>query len=303
MESHRYLLKNYLANFGMTPLGKINPDAVRSWHGSLITSAPPSVPPRAYRLLHSILETAAEDGLIGANPCRIRGAGMARSAERPILGPGEIAMLADSIEPRWRALVLLAAYGQLRFGELMGLRRRDLDLRSGVVSITAQLAEVGNNRQERTPPKSEAGNRRVNLPPFVVDELRRHLATYVSADDLDAPIFAGTRGGAPMRRNWARIWGRARRAADLPRNVTLHDLRHAGATMAAQLGGTTKELMARLGHASPRAALIYQHAVDERDHALAAALDRVGREAAESARARGDTKCHRGRARWMRDGA
>jgi len=43
--------------------------------------------------------------------------------------------------------------------------------------------------------------------------------------------------------------------------------------MAAQTGATTRELMARLGHSSPRAALIYQHATEERDHTIAAGLD------------------------------
>ena len=52
-----------------------------------------------------------------------------------------------------------------------------------------------------------------------------------------------------------------------------HDLRHTGNTLAAATGASTKELMARMGHASPRATLIYQHAIRERDHAIAQALN------------------------------
>lgn len=51
-----------------------------------------------------------------------------------------------------------------------------------------------------------------------------------------------------------------------------HDLRHTGNTLAAASGASTKELMARMGHASPRAALIYQHATRERDDVIARAL-------------------------------
>lgn len=47
---------------------------------------------------------------------------------------------------------------------------------------------------------------------------------------------------------------------------------HTGNTLAASTGASTKELMARMGHASPRAALIYQHATAERDRAIADAL-------------------------------
>jgi integrase len=51
-----------------------------------------------------------------------------------------------------------------------------------------------------------------------------------------------------------------------------HDLRHTGGTLAATTGATIKELMARLGHSSPRAALIYQHATKKGDKLIAAAL-------------------------------
>jgi len=58
-----------------------------------------------------------------------------------------------------------------------------------------------------------------------------------------------------------------------------HDLRHTGNTLAAATGASTKELMSRMGHASPRAALIYQHATHDRDAVIAAALSDLVREA------------------------
>ncbi len=45
--------------------------------------------------------------------------------------------------------------------------------------------------------------------------------------------------------------------------------------MAAATGASTKELMYRLGHASPRAALRYQLATAERDEAIADGIDRI----------------------------
>ena len=45
-----------------------------------------------------------------------------------------------------------------------------------------------------------------------------------------------------------------------------------GNTLAASTGASLKELMTRMGHASPRAALIYQHASHERDKVIAQAL-------------------------------
>ena len=40
-------------------------------------------------------------------------------------------------------------------------------------------------------------------------------------------------------------------------------------------GASTKELMARMGHASARAALIYQHVSEERDVVLAEGLSAI----------------------------
>jgi integrase len=57
--------------------------------------------------------------------------------------------------------------------------------------------------------------------------------------------------------------------------VRFHDLRHLAATLAAISGATTKQLMARLGHSSPHAALIYQHATANRDSAIARALSEL----------------------------
>jgi len=66
--------------------------------------------------------------------------------------------------------------------------------------------------------------------------------------------------------------------------LRFHDLRHPGNTLAASTGASTKELMVRMGHASPRAAPIYQHATQERDTTIAAALsDQISRAVEEVA--------------------
>ena len=78
---------------------------------------------KAYRVLRAVLHTAVDDGLITRNPCRIKGAADDKSPERPILTRAEVYAVADAIQPRYRALVLLAAFSSLRFGELAALTR------------------------------------------------------------------------------------------------------------------------------------------------------------------------------------
>jgi hypothetical protein len=45
--------------------------------------------------------------------------------------------------------------------------------------------------------------------------------------------------------------------------------------LAAQTGATVVELMGRLGHSTPQAAMIYQHAAKGRDSQIAAALSEL----------------------------
>ena len=73
---------------------------------------------------------------------------------------------------------------------------------------------------------------------------------------------------------FGRQWRKALTEVEgLPAGLRFHDLRHTGNTLAASTGASTRELMARMGHASARAALIYQHASAERDRAIADALE------------------------------
>jgi hypothetical protein len=67
--------------------------------------------------------------------------------------------------------------------------------------------------------------------------------------------------------------------------------------MAAGQGASLRELMERMGHSSPRAALIYQHATRERDQAIAAGMGRLLKQARRQARAGEGTGTPRARTR------
>ena len=83
-------------------------------------------------------------------------------------------------------------------------------------------------------------------------------------------MFTSTEGGLLRRSNFnRRVWQPATRAADVER-LRFHDLRHTSATLSIAAGASTRELMARMGHSSPAAALRYQHVLAGRDTAIAA---------------------------------
>jgi integrase len=165
--------------------------------------------------------------------------------------------------------VLVLAFGGLRFGGATALRRSDI-LAGGRLRVERSVRRVG-GRWVVGDPKTDAGHRTVTLPAAVAAVLEEHLERHVPASP-DALLFGTSSGGYLARSNWNSTFRRAADAIGLPA-VRPHELRHTGATLAAATGATTKELMRRLGHSSPAAALLYQHAADDRDAEIARALD------------------------------
>jgi integrase len=280
------LRRNVLPRFGQAPLAEITPEAVRAWHTDLAERAGPDQAAKSYRLLRAILNTAVEDNRIAANPCRIRGAGIERAGERPMLEVGTILELAEAIDPRLRALVILAGFGGLRTGEMLALERRDVDLVHKTVHVRAAAQEIVGAGRVVGEPKSEAGKRIVAIPQVVAEALDEHLALFAQPG-AHGVVFTGPGGGPLRRATLSKAWREAvARVPDAPAGLRVHDCRHAAATMMARMPGvTTKELMARIGHSSPRAALIYQHATEERDRTIATFLDEQIAAAADVPRA------------------
>lgn len=258
-------------DLGSLGLAEITPSRVRTWRKARLDSGlGPVTVAKAYRLLKAIMNTAVDDGLIRRNPCRIKGAGTERSPERPNLTIHQVYAIADAIEPRYKALVLVATFASLRWGELMGLRQCDLDLDTCTVHVRRAVQEI-RGKQVVGLPKSAAGIRSIAIPESILADLRWHLRCFAE-NGATGRVFVGPKGATPRRCNFQKYWSKAITAAGLP-DVHIHDLRHAGSTMAASTGASLRELMERQGQTTERAALIYQHASKDRDRAIADALD------------------------------
>jgi len=168
--------------------------------------------------------------------------------------------------------VLLATWCALRYGEIAELRRRHVNVSTGQVFIARSVSFLP-GRTSVGPPKTKAGLRRVAIPRHLIPLLEAHLTNHV-APGPSSLLFPGESGGHLHESVLYRHWNRARRSAGRP-DLRFHDLRHTGATLAAQAGATTAELQARLGHATPDAAMIYQHAARDRDQQLAQKLSQL----------------------------
>lgn len=269
-ELYRWLLdRHILPTFGSQSIGAVSMNSVRSWYGG-IASAHPTTAAKAYRLLRAIMNSALADDIIIRNPCRVKAAGQEKAMERPVATVAEVQALADAMPDHLRITVLLAAWCQLRRAELLGLRRKDLDLLRATVSIRITRTKMMDGQMVVKAPKSDAGLRTIVIPDNIVSPLTDHLDHYVGTHP-DSPVLVGIHGGAVIPGVLHTAWHKARLSIGRS-DLRFHDLRHSGLTWSAATGATTKELMHRAGHSSPAAALRYQHATEDRDRVLATAL-------------------------------
>ena len=332
VDHYAWLYRKHINPYlGGVPLGRLSTPMIREWRAKLLrVGVSVSMAAKAYRLLHSILATAAEeDKILARNPCRVRGAGTERAPERPVLTVAQVFELAELVgcrpignirrlpdgqyrvryrrrgtmrtapevyptrrtaeralwamgkegradyecDRRYRALVLLATFTSLRWGEATALRRCDLDLAAGIVRVRLAYAERSTGELVVGPPKSRAGRRIVGIPSSIIPAVREHLILFVSPE-AEALIFPGVKGGPLRRSNFNKMsaWPHAVRTIGAE-GLHFHDLRHTGNHFAAASGASLKDLMARMGHDSERAAIIYQHEARGADLAITSAID------------------------------
>jgi integrase len=229
---YRGLWKRHLeGTWSDVPVGHVTAQAVRAWHAAATKKTGPTVLAQSYRLLRSIMNTAVQDEVIATNPCRLRSAGTPKPARASrSLTSQEVLALSKAVPARYEALVLVLAFGGLRFGEATGLRRSDVYGEGARLSVERSVRYIS-GRWHVGPPKSEAGRRTVALPTFVAIALVRHLASNVF-DSPDALVF-GTRSGRFLNgANFGQTFRRAVNTLDDMPPVRIHELRHTGATLA-----------------------------------------------------------------------
>jgi integrase len=268
-ELYRYLLRDYLQpHFERRQLSAMTVSEVAAWHQEL-AGRRPQIAPKAYRLLAQIMRAAVADGCIMKSPVAVKGAARERVVQRSVPTVAEVEALSKAVPERFEAMVLLAAWCAMRFGELAALRRDRIDVLHREVIVTETVTELGTGERLLGQPKTAAGRRSVAIPPNVLPEVEQHLSTIGPA--AGGLVFPGADGGFLRRGHfYHQVWTPALRATGL--RFRFHDLRHSGLTWAAAQGATIAELMHRAGHASPHAAMLYQHATKDRDHAIADAM-------------------------------
>jgi integrase len=277
---YRSLLRRHvIPRFGDLELIRIDRLAVRTWIADLDASGLSASRIRqARQVLSSALAAAVESGFISANPALGVKVPRARPKEKLFLTAEQVELLADAIDEHYAALVYLLAYGGLRWGEAIAVRRRRLDLRRSRVEVAESLADVAGVLHFGSTKTYE--HRSVILPSFVRDQIAQHLSRH-GTDDLQGLVFRSPEGTPLRHSNFRRrVWLPAVGAADVPEGLRIHDLRHTCAALLIAEGAHPKAIQEHLGHSSITVTMdTYGHLFPSQMEELATRLGR-SREAA-----------------------
>jgi integrase len=267
-----YIRNLILPSLGHRPLGRITPDEIREWIATLESSGKaPATIRKAYQILGSIIGQAVDDGHLAKSPLPRRpGLPPVERNEMKILTLDEVHSLAQTIDPRYGAMVLTAAYTGLRPGETAGLRIDNVDLLRASLTVSGTLSEV-RGAVLLGPPKTKRSARTLAISRSLAQEIGEHIGHYASSDGW---IFCAPKGQALRWSNFRRrVWIPAVAAAGLG-PIRFHDLRHTHAAWLIAQGEHAKVISERLGHSSITVTFdVYGHLMPGMDEGVAERLD------------------------------
>ena len=284
---YQTIVEKYLRpEFGSTPIGSITHERVQRFIDRL--DADPTLAAGTVRGIYSVLRNAmcrgVRNGMVKVNPCtKIE---LPKQSREPMLflTADEVRKLAEGIDAHYRVLIYTAAYTGLRAGELLALRREDVDLKRGTLTVSRSLREVNGHLSEGDT-KTAYSQRTISLPKFLNAMLAEHMLG--SEHEL---VFASKTGKQLRYNNFYKRHFRPTvtgyEKADgtvvpgaLPERLhglRFHDLRHTCASLSVAAGAHVKQVQVRLGHASVQITLDrYTHLFPRAEEALAEKLDAI----------------------------
>ena len=303
--NEQILANHLLPEFGTTKISAITPQRVQAYITRL--SQPPANPSPSggkalapgtvrniYAALRASLNTAVRLRMIHSNPCQHVKLPRSPKEQQIILTPGEVAHLAKEISTNQRTeqygvMVLVAAYTGLRAGELLALRRQDVDLLRGRITVSRALKDIHGRFASDNPnsgiqrgmlfgPTKSHATRTIVLPRFLTQVLNDYLSHPLpSGSSSEALIFPDTNGGPLRHNNFYRRHFKPAVLRALPpekQAFTFHCLRHTCASLLIEQGVHARAIQEQLGHSSILVTMgTYGHLMDSAYESTASALD------------------------------
>lgn len=260
-ERYKELTNKYLIpQLGLHKIRELNPMHVQKF----INALPKTIKPLTVRNIRAVLRRALNNAiawrLVEYNAAQVV---TLPKAEKQRTGSLELEQVQKFLAVvkghRLEALYLIAVVLGLRQGEILGLRREDVDLDKLELRIDSQVLWEG-GKLKRVPTKTDASKRSVYIPDLLIEPLRR-----VLEEPANGSLLFPSEVGTPISpRNLVRQFKALLKKAGLPDTIRFHDLRHTAASFALANGMDIKTTQDMLGHAQASTTLdIYGHVLKE----------------------------------------
>lgn len=257
-EYTRYV-QNTLAPFRDKPIRSISASQVEKWWASEYRRAPREIN-AAYKHMSSLMKWAVKRKLINSNPCDIEGATSYISDETPKPTTQQVEIMLQEAPEGYKALIALAAWGGIRKGELLALRRSDIEIvnddagKDFLIHISKSITWANRIPEVKSTKNNET--RVVVMPPFTQDIISRHLNSL--AISPDALLFPLKPGGSELcnEHSIRPMWQRLRAQAGY--SGPFHSLRTFGSSEYSKTDANYVELQRRFGHKDLKTAMRYQ---------------------------------------------
>jgi integrase len=259
------LARNRLSQFAGRNLASITPTEISTWYANQSSEGRITSTSAAYRLIRGMFNQAMDEGAdILSNPCNIKGVNKAKTGKlmtTPNLE--QVKLIANAIEPEYRLMVLISAYGVLRFGELAGLQAKDFrrtSFEDGTEYYDIRISKQASLRGGQvtiSPPKSAAGDRTTPVSPSLTKLIDEHLLS-LAGNRTDWAFPSPGSNDCLKYHLLENRFAKALKALGFDgQGITLHSLRKSGATAYANGGANVAEVQSLLGDSSANAALLY----------------------------------------------
>ncbi len=273
--------KHFIPVFGRRPMGKILPSEVQRWVTTATNGGLSAASVRKYHtMLHSVFERALRDRVVTFNPCEHTELPKVIKKQNRTLTPDEYEAILAALPAQHRLMIETAINTGLRWGELIALKPRHLNLDTGHLTVQETIVEISlknsptGARMLTKPYPKDNEPRTMALP----DDLVTRLADWINQRGRGpSDLLFATRDGTPISRNTfrTRVWRPAVTASGVDFEVRVHDLRHAHASWLLSGGSDIRSVMDRMGHAQITTTQKYLHTLPDADTKNHTALNRI----------------------------
>jgi len=268
LETYTWLIeKHVIPHLGHIEMSKLTPMSIQQLYNRLTKEKKISGEniQKVHTLINDSLKKAERWSLISKNPAALVDRPLATKNEITIWDLDQVKLFLKEAEgvSRYCIFFNIALTSGMRKGEILGLRKKDVDWDSNCVRITQTLSNDGKEILPYT--KTKAGARSIDLPKEIMKQLRKHCnminsekESTVNYHDHDL-VICNEMGMPANSNNIRRIFREISKKVGNPK-IRLHDMRHTHATLLLLQGVNPKIVSERLGHADVRITLdTYSH--------------------------------------------